>query len=358
LIADVSYVGTSGNKLFISEDVNPSFLNPALRGPIPTGYPNCTPGTAVTAAQATAQFPTGTTCPLSGRLDNLQGSRQVRTNGGHSTYHAGQLEVRRRFADNFQLTGAYTFSKGLSNADDPFSTGVGTASALFALPSPLGGDQFEKALSQNDRTHRAVFTYIYQIPFFMEQRGFLSRLLGGFQISGVTSFESGTPYTVFNGFDSDGIGGGLERPTYNPAGQAGVRAVPVVNSTTGAITSYVNPDASNATIDPLTARYIVNPTYNPNLPQSVPRFGNTPRNSERSDGVNNWNINLQKKTRISETAFIEFRTEFLNAFNHPQFNGIGSSNAGTGIATRFLNPDTVGTNGGGRTIRYLLKLSF
>ena len=358
LIADISYVGTSGNKLFISEDVNPSFLNPALRGPIPAGYPNCTPGTAVSAALATAQFPAGTTCPLSGRLDNLQGSRQVRTNGGHSSYHAGQLEVRRRFADNFQLTGAYTFSKGLSNADDPFSTGVGTISALFALPSPLGGDKFEKTVSQNDRTHRAAFTYIYQVPYLMEQRGFLGHLLGGFQISGVTTFESGTPYTVFNGFDSDGIGGGLERPTYNPAGQAGVRAVPVVNSTTGAITSYVNPDANNAPIDPLTARYIVNPTYNPNLPQSVPRFGNTPRNSERSDGFNNWNINLHKKTRITETAFIEFRTELLNAFNHPQFNGIGTSNAGTGIATRFLNPDTVGTSGGGRTVRYLLKLSF
>jgi outer membrane receptor protein involved in Fe transport len=358
LIMDISYVGSSGSKLYINEDLNPSLINPALRLNTPSNYPNCTPGGAVTAAQATAQFAAGTLCPLSGRLDNLQGGRTIRTNGGHSTYHSGQLEVRRRFADNFQLSGSYTFSKLLSNADEVFAVGVGTASSVAALPTIFGGDRFEKGLSQNDRTHRAAITYVYEIPFMREQRGFVGRVLGGFQISGVTTFESGTPYTVFNGFDSDGIGGGNERPTINPAGQAGVRAVPVVNTTTGAITSYVNPDANNAPIDPLTARYIVNPTYNPNLPQSIPRFGNAPRNSERSDGINNWNINLQKRTRFGETTSLEFRTEFFNAFNHPQFNGISTSNAGTGIATRFLNPDTVGTSGGGRVIRYQLKFIF
>ena len=357
LIMDVSYVGSSGTRLYINEDANPAFVNPALRGPIPAGYPNCTPGANVTAGQATAQFPAGTLCPLSGRLDNLQGGRTVRTNGGHSSYHSGQLEVRRRFANNFMISGSYTFSKLLSNADEVFAVGVGTAASVFALPAVLGGDQFEKALSQNDRTHRGVFSYIYEFPFMKEQRGFVGRLLGGFQIAGVTSFESGTPYTVFNGFDSDGIGGGNERPSYNPAGQAGVRAVPVTNAT-GAITGYVNPDNNNAPIDPLTARYIVNPTYSPALANSIARFGNAPRSSERSDGINNWNVNIQKNTRIGESTRIEARAEFFNIFNHPQFNGIGTSNAGTGIATRFLNPDTVGTSGGGRVIRYQLKFVF
>lgn len=356
LIMDMSYVGSSGTRLYINEDGNPLFQNPALRGAIPAGYPNCTPGTNLSAALATAQFPTGTLCPLSGRLDNLQGARTVRTNGGHSSYHSGQLEVRRRFANNFTLTGSYTFAKNLSNADEVFAVGVGTAASVFALPAILGGDKFEKGLSQNDRTHRGVFSYVYEVPFMRDQRGFVGHLLGGFQISGVTSFESGTPYTVFNGFDSDGIGGNNERPSYNPAGQAGVRAIPVVNAT-GAITGYINGD-TNVAIDPLTARYIVNPTYNPALVDSIPRFGSTPRSSERSDGINNWNINLQKNTRIGENQRVEIRAEFFNAFNHPQFGGIGTSNAGTGIATRFLNPDTVGTSGGGRVIRYQIKYVF
>ena len=357
LIMDMSYVASSGTRLYINEDANPSFLNPALRGPIPTGYPNCNVGQPVTAAQATAQFPAGVTCPLSGRLDNLQGGRTVRTNGGHSSYHSGQLEVRRRFANNFTITGAYTFAKNLSNADEVFAVGVGTAASVFALPAVLGGDRFEKGLSQNDRTHRGVFAYVYEVPFMRDQRGFVGHLLGGFQISGVTSFESGTPYTVFNGFDADGIGGNNDRPSYNPAGQAGVRAVPVTNAT-GAITGYTNPDNNNAPIDPATARYIVNPVYNPNLANSIPRFGNAPRSSERSDGINNWNINVQKNTRIGENKRIELRAEFFNAFNHPQFTGVATSNAGTGTATQFLNTDTVGTTGGGREIRYQLKFVF
>ena len=357
LIVDISYVGSSGSKLYINEDANPSFVNPALRGPIPTGYPNCTPGQNVTAGQATTQFPAGTVCPLSGRMDNLQGGRTVRTNGGHSSYHSGQVEVRRRFMDNFTITGSYTFSKLLSNSDEVFAVGVGTASSVFALPAVLGGDRFEKALSQNDRTHRGVFSYLYEIPFMKDQRGFLGHLLGGFQLSGVTSFESGTPYTVFNNFDSDGIGGGNERPSYNPAGQAGVRAVPVVDST-GRITGYTNPDNNNASIDPSTARYIVNPAYSPTLVNSIPRFGSAPRSSERSDGINNWNVNIQKNTRISESTRIELRAEFFNIFNHPQFNGISTSSAGTGIAGRFLNPDAVGTSGGGRVVRYQMKFVF
>ena len=357
LAMDLSYVGSSGTRLFINEDMNPLLVNPALRLNTPAGYPNCTPGTNVTAAQATAQFPAGTLCPLSGRYDNLQGGRTIRTNGGHSSYHSGQLEVRRRFANNFAFSGSYTWSKLLSNADEVFATGVGSASSLFALPSRFGGDQFEKSVSQNDRTHRAAFTYIYEFPFFRDQRGPLGRILGGFQVSGVTTFESGTPYTVFNNFDSDGIGGGNERPTYNPAGQAGVRAVPVVNAQ-GAITGYTNPDAGNAPIDPATARYIVNPAYNPNLPLSVPRFGNTPRNSERSGGINNWNLNIQKNTRITENTRFEMRAEFFNVWNHPQFMQISTSSAGTGIAGRFLNPDTVGTTGGGRVIRYQIKFVF
>jgi hypothetical protein len=130
LMSDVSYVGSSGTSLYINEDGNPAFVNPALRGPIPTGYPNCTPGAAVTAGQATAQFP------------------------------AGSL-----------LSGSYTFSKLLSNGDEVFAVGVGTAASVAALPIILGGNRFEKGLSQNDRTHRGVLSYVYEIPFMRRSTG-------------------------------------------------------------------------------------------------------------------------------------------------------------------------------------------
>jgi hypothetical protein len=84
------------------------------------------------------------------------------------------------------------------------------------------------------------------------QRGFLGRLLGGYEVSGVTTFESGVPLTVVNGQDADSIGGNLDRPDYNPAGQKNVRAVPAlatatVNPCTVAVGAvyYTNPDAGN-----------------------------------------------------------------------------------------------------------------
>ena len=342
LVMDLSYVGSQGRKLFINEDANP-LVRPELR---------------VT--------PAGVTTGLTGRLDNLQGARTVRTNGGSSTYNAGQIEVRRRFTNNFQLTGAYTFSKLLSNADEVFGIGIGSNTSFFAIPAILGGERNDRAVSSFDRTHRASFTYVVQSPFFKEQQGFVGRVLGGFQISGVTTFESGVPFTVFNGFDADGVGGGLDRPTFNPNGQVGVRAVPQVD-TNNFITGYINPEviigrtASGSPIfqpiDPATARYIVNPTYVPGLPGSVVRVGNTPRNSERSDGIKNTNLTLLKKTRFTERVYFETRVEAFNVFNTPQF-AAGASVANALTQGFFLNPDTVNSDGGGRSIRYQLKLVF
>ncbi len=345
LIFDLSYVGSKGTKLFINEDANP-LVPPNLRITPP----------GITAAQQ------------SGRLDNAQGGRTVRTNGGSSSYHSGQLNVTRRFADNFMFTGAYTWSKNIDNASEVFTQGgVSTGTSLFAVPSVFGGDRFERAVSLFDRTHIASFTYVVESPFFREQRGVVGHILGGFQISGVTIFESGVPFTVVNGLESNGIGG-TDRPNHNPNGQRGVRAIPTVNAQ-GFITGYTNPDANNAPIDPNTAEFIVNPTFTFGLLGSVPRNGSLGRNTERSPGTNNFNINLQKTTRITENTRIEFRTELYNAFNHPQFTqgsispftpggGTIGSNAAVTVAGRFLNPDTPASDGGGRTVRYQIKFIF
>ncbi|MFN2510509.1 MAG: TonB-dependent receptor domain-containing protein [Pyrinomonadaceae bacterium] len=344
LILDMSYVGSKGTRLYINEDANP-LVPPDLRI-TPAGY----------------------TGALSGRFDNAQGGRTVRTNGGSSIYHSGQLNVTRRFANNFTFTGAYTWSKNIDNASEVFTQGgVSTGTSLFAVPAVFGGDRLDRAVSLFDRPHRASFTYVYEIPFFREQRGVMGHILGGFQISGVTTFESGVPFTVANGLESNGIGG-QDRPNHNPNGQRGVRAIPVVDAQ-GFITGYVNPDASNTPIDPNTAEFIANPTYTFGLAGAVRRIGSLGRNTERSPGTNNFDINIQKTTRISENVRIQFRTELFNAFNHPQFTqgsispftpagGTVGSNVAVTAAGRFLNADTPASDGGGRTIRYQIKLIF
>ncbi|HZH89191.1 MAG TPA: carboxypeptidase regulatory-like domain-containing protein [Pyrinomonadaceae bacterium] len=344
-VIDISYVGSKGTKLYINEDANP-LVRPELR---------------VT--------PAGVTTGLQGRLDNLQGGRTVRTNGGSSSYNAGQVEVRRRFANNFQLTGAYTFSKLISNADEVFSPGFGASeSSFFAIPSVFGGSRLDRALSTFDHTHRASFTYVVESPWFREQRGFVGKLLGGFQLAGVTVYETGTPFSVLNGFDSDGISG-ANRPNFNPNGERGVRAVPQVDAN-NFITGYINPEviigqtASGspifAPIDPSRAQFIVNPTFVPGQAGSVVRTGTLGRNTERTPPIFNTNLSLTKRIRFGEARAIELRSDFFNAFNHPQFPATGFIAQTANALTQglFLNPDTPSTSGGGREIRYQVKLIF
>lgn len=345
LILDMSYVGSKGTKLFINEDANPS-VPPDLRI-TPAGYPAAL---------------------ITGRLDNAQGARTIRTNGGGSNYHSGQFGLTRRFANNFTFTVSYTRAKLIDNASEVFTQGnVSTGANTFAVPAVFGGDRLDRAVSLFDRPNATAFTYVYQIPYFKEQRGLLGHLLGGYQISGVTKFESGVPFTVANGLESNGITG-VDRPNFNPNGQRGVRAIPTVDAN-GFITGYVNPDAGNAPIDPLTAQFIVNPTYTFGLAGAVRRVGTLGRNTERTPPTRNFDVNLQKMTRLTENTKLEFRVELYNAFNHPQFiqgsvspftpgPGTIGSNAAVTIAGRFLNPDTPTSDGGGRTVRYQVKLHF
>ncbi len=347
LVVDFSYIGTKGTKLYMNEDRNPQV--PANLRITPAGFTGSTTCT-----------PNSPGCFISGRLDNLQGQRNIRSNSGSSSYQAGQIQVSRRFSNGLALTSAYTYSKLIDNNSELFaSTGLSNSS-LSIIPFPLGGERNERAVSLFDRTHRAVFSYVYDLPFMRNQKGARGQILGGWQISGVTTFESGVPYTVTNGQDSNGVGGNNDRPDLNPNGQAGVRAVPQVDSMNRFTGIYVNPDANNAPIDPSTARYIF-------LRQGSGLSGTAGRNTERSRGINNFDFSVQKQFRLTEGINLQFRTQFFNVFNHPQYgfasispfapNTAGpSANVFTTPAGQFLQPQL--GDGGGRVIRYLLKLTF
>lgn len=369
LLLDASYVGTHGVKLYANEDLNPS-VPAALRLGTPSNYPACTPGANVTAAQATAQFPAGTLCPLSGRLDNLQGSRLIRTNGGNSIYHAGQFNLSRRFSEGLFVTAAYTWSKFIDNASDVFGVANTNLPQQAARPPILGfSPRLERGLSLFDRTHRFVMTYVYQFPWMKNQNGFAGRVIGGWELSGVTTIESGVPFTVINGQDADAIGGNLDRPDVNPNVHNNIRAVPAVATATSnpcnvavGATYYTNTDAGGACIDPSTARYV-------GLLAGIGRTGGLGRNTERTPRVTVFDMNLTKRVKLGETTRIEFRTEAFNVFNHPTplFASPSPFTPGSGsipasvfgsVAGRFLDPRAVGTDSGGRLIRYQLKLVF
>ncbi len=341
MLLDMSYVGTKGTRLFATEDGNP-LVTADLRAPVPAN--------------------TVTTTRML-RLDQLQGARTIRTNGGSSTYHSAQFELKKRFENGFGFTSAYTFSKVIDNASEIFSYGNTSTLQNASVPSFFGGLQLDKGIGFFDHTHRLVFSYIYEIPFMKAQKGPAGRILGGWQLAGVTTFESGVPYTVVNGQDADGLGGSTyDRPNFNPGGQPGVRAVPNASSPTG----YVNPDNKNLPIDPSQARYI-GIAANDGSRRTAP--GNLGRNTERGPGLKNWDVNITKNIKVNERFYFEFRTEFYNIWNTPMYGKVSvspfapSQNAQTIAANVFSSGAGLFLNeqaqdGGGRVIRWQLRLHF
>src|SRR5262249_18213246 len=292
--------------------------------------------------------------------------RLVRTNGASSVYHSAQFELKRRFASGFEFGASYTFSKSIDNASEIFSYGNSATLQQASVPSFFGGLQIDRGPSFFDRPQRFVFHYTYELPFFKSQHGPLGHIAGGWQIAGLTTYESGVPYTVVNGQDADGLGGSTyDRPDFNPNGKAGVRAVPDATSPTG----YVNLDDGRKPIDPSQARYIGVATNRGTDGSRTTAPGNLGRNTERGPGLKNWDINIVKETHVNERFLIEFRTEFYNIWNTPMYGKVSVSpfsppqNSQTipasvfnSLPGQFLN-ETI-QDGGGRVIRMQLKLRF
>lgn len=337
---DLSYVGSKGTRLFLNEELNPSV--PASLSIIP---------------QTATPIPPSR---LNARYDALQGRRAIRTNGGSSTYHALQTSLNRRFAKGLQAEIAYTWSKALDNGSEIFV--FNSLPAASQIPSIFGGQRQEKGLSLFDRTHRLSFNYYYELPFMKGQKGVAGRVIGGWAMSAFTAFETGVPLSVVNGVDADGWdGSGNDRPDLNPGGAAGVRAKICTTSPTG----YCNPEAKNAPIDPSAARYVQKPAFAGTVPRAS---GNAGRNLERVPGIKNWNLNLMKTVNVNERFRFEFRTEFFNLFNTPQYTtpsvspfapsaqGLVGNSVSATPDGRFLRPEFL--DGGSRVIRYQLKLVF
>ncbi|MBL8293120.1 MAG: TonB-dependent receptor, partial [Bryobacterales bacterium] len=342
IIYDVSYVGSKGTRLFLTEDQNP-----------------LVPGDLQVLPQSTVAIPAER---RTGRLDSLQGPRSHRTNGGDSNYHSLQMLATKRFSGGLQFTAAYTFAKLIDNGSEAYNIAAANSPLAQGVPPMFGGLRLDRGLSTFHRTHRAVFAYLYELPFYRSQRGLLGRLGGGWQLSGITTFESGVPLNVLNGVDADGLGGSVaDRPDFNPNGIPGTRAIPNAGSPTG----YVNPDRGNAAIDPSTARYIgvrfVAGQRQPSRP------GNAGRNLEFTPGINNFNIAVTKSIRLTEGWQLQLRGDSYNVFNHPQYASPSVSpfaggpqaiaaNVFSSPAGQFLQPRFA--DGGGRVLRYELRLRF
>jgi len=206
----------------------------------------------------------------------------------------------------------YTLSKSISTVDSTFAD-VETGTGIPQSTRDLIGDM--KGVSKFDTPHSLTIGYTYEVPRMPGRNPLLSGLLGGWRISGTTTFKSGTPLNLTTGSDSPGFGNvdgvrGSDRPNLLDPSILGQ--------------SFDNPDTSRALLAVDTCQrttaarpYMVCKYFDTNLPAGG--RGDIGYNTFRGDGTNNWNVAIEKDIRLREALTLLFRSEFINFFNHPQF---------------------------------------
>jgi hypothetical protein len=309
MLLELSYVGSESHRLTTKADWNP-------------------------------RLPTGTL-----RLYPNYGPVIVKTSQGNSLYHALQTRLDRRFGHGFQMSASYTWSKFIDSTSDGLGSNNTQAPAgnnLPSVPVMFGGLKLDRGVSDYDRPQRLTIAYLWAVPG--PRSGWSKYALGGWQLAGITTFQSGTPFTMANGFDRNNYGNNEDRPDIgNPGAPLNTRAIIFPGCPTG----YQNPDTGSCVS--ANAVHWVEGTGFPNA-------STVGRNTMRTGGTNNFDLNLTKSIPIGETQRLELRWEALNAFNHPQFVTAPPRNVFSTPPGRFLNRDF--TDSGIRSMWVQLKVVF
>jgi hypothetical protein len=247
-------------------------------------------------------------------------------NSANSIYHSLQMAVRRTVGD-LTLSASYTFSHSIDNSSDRYD-------ALFVDST---NPNLARGSSNFDVRHAFSLSYVYALPFF-KAPGPAHTLLGGWQVSGITTALTGSPFTVSNSTsysDNAGVANGVSGGT--------LASFPLLVGNPNSVTQ--------AQRDELAAQNVFGVLkYNPAafaLPTGL-TFGTIDRNNLNLPGRLNFDFGLFKRFSFKERYAFEFRWENFNVFNHTQLNAIGGSiNAtGTGLSAAMTCTGGANNNGG------------
>ncbi len=244
---------------------------------------------------------------------------------GTSNYHGFSLRIERRFSQGLSFLTSWTISKSIDLGAPPSTSGVGEADVQN--PRNL---RAERGLSEFDARHRFVTSFVYELPWGRGRRWLsavhpiLDHVLGGWQVTGILTLQSGRPFTVITTRDISNTGG-ANRPF-------------VVG----------DPRVKKPTPD----RWFNTDAFSDVLPPGVFAYGNAGRNILIADGINNLDLGLFKNFRLGEERRLQFRAEFFNVANHANF-GIPDRNRASSAFGRVDATTTLN-----RQIQFGLKLIF
>jgi hypothetical protein len=300
-VMELGYTGSKGGHGINQIVANPAILTAAQAALVAsTKNANAIPG--VQARRLFPQFGARTLIPAYVG----PGGNDVEA---RSKYNGVYLSVNKRLSHGVQFGANYTYSKFESNNDA--SLGEGGTGATSQRPQSNFNYGAEWSVSNFDRPHRFVVNYLWQIPG--PKDGVLKHVLGGWQFAGITAFQSGSPFTILTGVDTNGDGTtGSDRP----------------NLGSGSITW----DNEHKTFT--NSGYAVVPLGNNNLPLANSLGdGTLGRNTERAAGYWNTDLSLMKRVSFGRREVI-LRADAFNVFNQDNY----------GVPVNTMSNPAFGTN--------------
>jgi hypothetical protein len=297
---------------------------------------------------------------------------------GSSSSNELQVTVDRRMNHGLGFRVAYTLAKTIDA-----TSGFRARSSTFTNPADPA---FDRGLADFDATHRLVLSPVWQIPIGNHGNGLEKKILGGWVVSTITSFQSGNPFTLYSENSASESEIGLDRPDVvgpiqkfsNPRNVKTFS--PSANDVNGSCLSASSTTAGG--VPGVTGHFLINPTNlvcsvgppvgQPFVPGiglvqgGVPMFtyGNLGRNVLRGPGINNWDISIMKNFQLTESKSLQFQSNFFNAFNHVQFYGPTSNGGSVGGSSLFGQVSTDSSPSqspyyrGPRIMQFALKFYF
>ena len=312
-VLSVSYVGSLDRNLSYWQELNlpPQSLLTCL--------------TVQTASDIAANCPGGTQPSFNGQVQ-FQGYNSIKQayNGANSHYNSLQAELHGQLTRDLNLQVAYT----LSRAIDPATGSSGNGWDLNWVTNPYQSWRYDVGPSPFDRTHIAFVNFVYDIPFLKNSSNrLLKTTLGGWQLSGIVSMQSGAPLNL--GVNSHNVA------SVFPGGDVGNRPDLVGNIT------YPKTKVLNASGQVTGIQWADPAAFAAPAPGA---WGNLGFDALRGPGRDNWNLSLFKTFVINESrgSEFQFRAESFNTWNHTQFGGAGqnggfSNNLGAGNNLQITN---------------------
>lgn len=279
----------------------------------------------------------GTGCPTGGKpvFSGIFSEDTI----AHSNYNSLQALFEKRFSHGLQFQASYTFSKSLDNA-----------SSFESALNPLNFNS-TYGLSAFDSRHRFVFNYVWDLPI-PRYDGFKGKLLNGWEVSGILTFQSGFPIRITSQADIELLDTTFDFEAPGQPNLAG--SFKTVDPRSTVCAAFTGPlvGAGAPPCAPVSG-FVFDPNLFTNSTVPAGKIGNASRSICCGPGINGTDMSLSKQTNFGERLQMEFRGDIFNVWNHAQFytvDGNISNQGGTfGQALHIRDP---------RLVQFALKFRF